>query len=281
MMSIVLPAYNEATVIARALTAILAQAAPGEFEVIVVCNGCRDDTAEVARRFGASVTVIETPVANKTHALNLGDQAARGFPRFYVDADVVVTPDVLRALARRLEKGDVLVCSPTGRMDATGSSWPVRQYFKVRSLLPSAREGVGGSGVYALSEAGRRRFDHFPEIVADDAFVRFQFAPRERETLSSAKSTVFAPRALKPLLSVRSRIYYGMMELSAVCPDRYHHEPTTNVVALLTLLKRPKLWAGVLIYSYVCVAARARAKRRSRVGGKVWQRDDTTRALRA
>ena len=56
MTSIVIAAYNEAAVIGRCLDALLAGAAPGEFDVTVVANGCTDDTAEVAapgRRTGA------------------------------------------------------------------------------------------------------------------------------------------------------------------------------------------------------------------------------------
>ncbi len=53
------PAHNEAAVIERCLGAILADAPPGTPEIIVVCNGCTDDTAARARKFGAGVTVIE------------------------------------------------------------------------------------------------------------------------------------------------------------------------------------------------------------------------------
>src|ERR1700739_295220 len=87
MISIVIPARNESAVIARTLRAITTDALPDELDVIVVCNGCTDDTATIARGFGTAARVIETAVGNKTHALNLGDQSARSFPRIYVDAD--------------------------------------------------------------------------------------------------------------------------------------------------------------------------------------------------
>ena len=91
MPSIIIPAYNEGQVIERCLDAVLADAKPGEFEIVVVCNGCKDDTAERARRYGDRVTVVETPVGSKIGALNLGDDHATRFPRFYVDADIQLT----------------------------------------------------------------------------------------------------------------------------------------------------------------------------------------------
>jgi glycosyltransferase involved in cell wall biosynthesis len=48
--SIVIPAHNEEAVIARTLATLLRTAMPREFEVIVVCNGCSDRTAETVRR---------------------------------------------------------------------------------------------------------------------------------------------------------------------------------------------------------------------------------------
>src|SRR5579872_5966672 len=108
MISIVIPAYNEERVIARLLRSVTSGAEPGELDVVVVCNGCTDDTAKLAAGVRPDVVrVIETGVGNKTYALNLGDKAASGFPRIYVDADVVVTLDTVRALASCLEGADV------------------------------------------------------------------------------------------------------------------------------------------------------------------------------
>ena len=167
----------------ESLRAITTGVPQEELDVVVVCNGCTDGTANTARRFGSAVRVIETDVASKVHALNLGDQAARSFPRIYIDADVVITADAIRALASRLEQGDVLAVAPTPNVDVTCSSLLVRAYFDIRSRLPSSREGIGGSGVYALSERGRSRFAEFPNLIADDMYVRVQFKPYERETL--------------------------------------------------------------------------------------------------
>jgi glycosyltransferase involved in cell wall biosynthesis len=278
MISIVIPAHNEGSVIARTLFAMTAGAEPDELDIIVVCNGCTDDTAALARKFGGPVRVIETEVASKVHALNLGDQAALSFPRIYIDADVVVTLEAIRALASRLEHGDVLAVAPLPHLELAGCSPLVKAFYEVRSCLPSAREGIGGSGVYGLSKAGRSRFDRFPQVVADDSYVRIQFSPEERETLSTITSTVFAPRRIKDLIAIKARAYYGNFELANLFPDLWKNRGESNNGALIQLLKRPALWMKIAVYYNVIVSARIQARNHINKRNFVWARDGTSRS---
>jgi glycosyltransferase involved in cell wall biosynthesis len=278
MISVIIPAHNESSVIARTLQAMTDGAEPGELDVVVVCNGCTDDTAAVARRFVPSVRVIETDIASKTHALNLGDEAAQGFPRIYADADVVISAETIRILARRLEQGDVLAVAPTPSFDLTGCSWPVRACFDIRSLLPSAQEGIGGSGVYALSDAGRRRFREFPTLTADDGYVRIQFLEEERETLRSARSTVFPPRTIKGLIATKTRAHYGSFELASRFPRLWRNRGESNNKSLIGLFKDPRCWPKLAIYCLVTTIAKHRAMNRLRSAISGWERDHTSRA---
>ena len=277
MISIVVPAHNESSVIARTLKPWVDGLGSEEISVVVVCNGCTDETAGIARRFGPTVRVIETDVASKTHALNLGDQNSSIFPRVYIDADIFITIDAIRALASRLELSDVLAVAPTPDIDLTGCSWPARLYFGIRCRLPSAHQGIGGSGVYALSEAGRRRFAQFPNVIADDTYVCLQFKPEERETLAGVKSTVFPPRTIRQLIAVRTRAYAGTFELARRFPALRVNRGKTNNRTLIGLFRESRLWPGLLIYCYVNILARGRAGLRSRTGASAWQRDDTSR----
>ena len=69
--SVVIPAHNEEVVLGRGLDGVLSGALLGEIDVVVVCNGCSDGTADVARSYGDRVRVIETPIPSKTHE-NIG-----------------------------------------------------------------------------------------------------------------------------------------------------------------------------------------------------------------
>ncbi len=53
--SVVIPAHNEARGIRRCLSALLDSARPGEFEIVVVANGCIDETASPQARAYLSV----------------------------------------------------------------------------------------------------------------------------------------------------------------------------------------------------------------------------------
>jgi glycosyltransferase involved in cell wall biosynthesis len=278
VISVVIPAHNESSVISRTLQAMTSGSQPNELDIIVVCNGCSDDTAQIARSVDPSVRVIETPLGNKTNALNLGDQLARAFPRIYSDADVVIALDAIRALAARLEKGDVLAVAPRPSFDFTGCSLVVRAFYDIKLRLPSQNEGIGGSGVYALSKIGRSRFGQFPNVAADDGYVRIQFKPDERETLALVSSIVFPPRRLKPLIAVRTRVYFGNLQLSRLFPGLFENRGDTNYVKLIKLIRFPFLWPKLLVYIYVNLIARRQARNLFRSNAFVWHKDATSRA---
>ncbi len=278
MISIVIPAHDESAVIARTLKAILDGSEQDELDIVVVCNGCTDGTASVARSFGSPVRVIETPVSGKTNALNLGDQAAYGFPRVYIDADVVLTINAIRELANALKDAEILAVAPTGQYDLRGCSWLVRAFFEIRSLLPSAQEGIGGSGVYALSEKGRLRFRQFPAVTADDGYVRIQFQPHERKTLPYVYSTVFAPRTLHDLMAQKTRAHYGSFELRQLFPDLWENRGESNNRSLLRLFARPQLWLSLSVYCFVMSLARRQARQRLESKHCNWERDNSSRS---
>jgi hypothetical protein len=208
----------------------------------------------------------------------LGDEVAVSYPRIYADADILLPIEAIRELARRLEHGDVLVVAPTANVDLSGCSWAVRACYEIRSLLPSAREGIGGSGVYALSKAGRQRFQEFPNLTADDGFVRIQFRPEERETISSVISIVFAPRTIKDLIVTKTRSQYGSFELARLFPDLWLNKGESNDSTLFQLFRYPTLWHKLIVYCFVTLTAKGRAKNRLRAGNFMWQRDESSRA---
>ena len=79
--TVIIPAHNEASVIDRCLGSIYNSIKPGEFEVIVVCNGCTDDTAKVVATRFPLVKLLETPIASKVDRVTAGGRAglARSF----------------------------------------------------------------------------------------------------------------------------------------------------------------------------------------------------------
>ena len=119
-MSVIVPAHNESRVIGRLLSQLLPAAQRGDLDIIVVANGCLDDTADIAASFQPAIRILSIPVASKRAALAAGDQAARFFPRVYLDADVEVRATDLMGLEKALQTPGVLAAVPHRVLDLAG-----------------------------------------------------------------------------------------------------------------------------------------------------------------
>lgn len=134
---LLIPAYNEE----RRIEPVLRDYAryfkenyPGKFQLVVVLNGCTDDTLGVVQRVSTeypSVTALEFPGAiGKGGALIEGLKLAPLAEIIgYVDADGATPPHALHDLARRIDEADCVI----------GSRW-----------LPGA--------VLHVEQSGRRQF---------------------------------------------------------------------------------------------------------------------------
>ena len=204
MTSIVIAAHNEALVIRRCLDALLAGTASSQLDITVVANGCTDATAQLAARAG--VRVLELPAPGKVAALNAGDAVAIGYPRIYLDADVVLPATGITALQDALTRSDgesarsALAATVRREVDVSRSPLLVRAYFAINSRLPVFQRSLFGRGVIALSEEGRARFQNFPDVVADDLFLDSLFSTAEKVVVDSVSSRVMAPRRTRDLV---------------------------------------------------------------------------------
>jgi glycosyltransferase involved in cell wall biosynthesis len=273
--SVVIAAHNEAAVVGRCLDSLLADAAPGEFDVTVAANGCTDATARVAADRG--VRVVELAEPGKPGALNAGDAVAVGFPRVYLDADIVLATAGLRALAAATG-GSCLAATARRELDLTGRPVLVRAYFAVNRWLPAFRTGLFGRGVIVLAEAGRARFEQFPDLVSDDLFLDSLFAADEKREVSEVPARIATPRRtahlIRRLVRVRGgntamRSAAGRGEVSAAVQPANRFAWLRNVV-----LRRP--WLAPAAVCYVAISLYAAVLARSRPD-RGWGRDDSSR----
>jgi len=101
LISVVIPAYNASKYLRKCLTHLRASTAP--HECIVVDDGSTDDSAEVAREFGAKV--IQTGGRRgPAHARNLGAKSATGDVLFFIDSDVCVYPDTVERVVANFKQ---------------------------------------------------------------------------------------------------------------------------------------------------------------------------------
>lgn len=119
LVSVVIPARNAAATLGEQLEALAAQRTARPYEVVVADNGSTDGTADVVRSYQGRVpglrVVDASHRAGANAARNAGVAAARGEAVLLCDADDVVDPGWLDALAGGLERA----AGVGGRLDRT------------------------------------------------------------------------------------------------------------------------------------------------------------------
>jgi hypothetical protein len=277
IVSIVVPAHNEEALIAANLRRLLAGTTLGEFDVIVVPNGCSDRTAEEARGV-EGVRVVESPAPGKIAALHLGDAHCRTFPRIYLDADVELDASSVRALVDAAAQPDVLACAPVPRLDLTGVSWLARRTHRVHDRLIAPNRALAGVGVYVITEAGHPRVFPMPQIISDDGWVHGSFAPHERRVVPEAVSVVRPARTVGAHLNRRVRVRLGNRQL--VAAGRAAPEGRLGLGHLVKLVRQRHV-SPIDAGCYLAVLAADRTLTRLRRDSAGWGSDSGSRSAAA
>ena len=162
-------------------------------------------------------------------------------------------------------------------MELSDASWPVRAYYDVWLSLPYCRAGLVGSGVYALSKEGRNRFDEFPDLIADDGYVRCLFNESERGVARGHYSIVTAPRSISGLLKIKTRSRFGRYQLREKYPEIMKNEEKDYRRAMKPFMSDIKSWPKVFVYVLINIVTRFRASRQMKNSISTWERDDSSR----
>ena len=133
MISIVIPAFNEEKFLPDCLRSLRNQDYKGEYEIIVADNGSTDDTAGIARKFGAKV--VPCPERKGVfYARQIGADAARGDIIAQADADTVYPRDWLRRIADQFASHPEVV-AVAGRFIYGNSPWWAKFEYLVRHIV--------------------------------------------------------------------------------------------------------------------------------------------------
>jgi len=270
--TVIIPANDEAAFIGPCLKDVLASSDTVPFEVIVVANGCTDATVSIARDIanGAQnparpVQVIETPSGGKPGALQLGDAAAQGATRIYLDADVRVGPGLIPALIAALDTGPPRYASGRPRV-APAQSRVTRLYARFWQSLPFFSTGVPGFGLFAMNGSGRARWGSWPDIISDDTFARLNFAPDERIQVPHSYSWPMI-EGLAGLIRVRRRQDRGVREIARRFPGLLRNADPGGRAGRHKARAALHDPAGFLVYAAVALATRWPAR-----GSTGWER---------
>jgi glycosyltransferase involved in cell wall biosynthesis len=153
MISIVIPAFNEAAAIAESIgslrAALAVSPATADAQILVVDDGSTDDTGRLASAAGA--TVIRHPHnVGYGQSLKTGIRAARHDTIVIIDADLTYPPEAIPELVAQLGQGfDMVVGARTGHhYEGSVYKGPLRQVlkflveFSAGRSIPDANSGL-------------------------------------------------------------------------------------------------------------------------------------------
>ncbi|MDE2111703.1 MAG: glycosyltransferase [Alphaproteobacteria bacterium] len=274
-LAVVVPAHNEQASIERALASILPQLEKND-RLIVVADNCSDNTARIAQRAGAEVTIRSNPnLRGKGYALDHGlrflEQTGAPDAVIFVDADCQLHHDCIKRLARtciqfrRPVQATYLMNAPSQlqKMASIVSfAWKVKDYVRPlgchRLGLPCQLAGSGMAFPWDVAQMVNLASDNLVEDVKQGLDLAMMgkfplFCPDAVVT-----SDVIAGKA--PSYSQRARWEHGTLSIMIDYIPRlfakFYEAPTFSLVAMaLDLTVPPLAFLALLLCAQLSVAA--------------------------
>jgi cellulose synthase/poly-beta-1,6-N-acetylglucosamine synthase-like glycosyltransferase len=198
--SLIVPAYDEAEVIAAKVANVLALDYPRQrLQLIVASDGSSDDTVARARAAGADL-VLELAPGGKVAALNAGAEAAEGEVLAFSDANCLWEPVALRRLVAPFADPEVgYVCGQVRFVDDAGDNlegayW--RYEMTVREMESELAGVTAGNGaIYAVRAA-----DYIPLAATGSHDLSFPFLLAKRGQRSLYAADARAAEKMVPTL---------------------------------------------------------------------------------
>lgn len=209
--SVIVPVRDDAPHLARFLAALDRQTRPPD-EVIVVDNASTDDSARIARDWGARV--VSEPTVGIPFAVAAGYDAAAGRYLVRADADTVPTDRWIEQLISALERdSDVVGVTGPGRFYALPRLVSVAtSAVYIGAYVAATHLALGHAPFFGTNLAFRKtwwnqvRNDvHLDTDVHDDMDLSFRVRPHERVVFARRIIVGMSPRPLAAASAVRWR----------------------------------------------------------------------------
>ncbi len=249
--SVIIPAYNEQSVIAMTVHGILASSYRN-LDVIVIDDGSQDDTFGVLQENfsrDARVTLIRVPNSGKANALNVGLQAARGEIVVALDADTQFNRDAIARLVRWFVDpavGAVAGNAKVGNRTNMITRWQALEYIVAQNLERRALAALGTMTVVPGAIGAWRKsavlaLGGFPgDTLAEDQDLTIALQREGHRVLfdSSAIAWTEAPDSFRGLAKQRFRWSYGTLQ----CLWKHRRMTLRLRYGALGMLALPQVW---------------------------------------
>jgi dolichyl-phosphate beta-glucosyltransferase len=233
IISLVFPTYNPGAVVERTWGELVQflKHAPGEWEVLFVCDGCTDGTparlTQLARGEGGRIRILSyAPNHGKGYAVRRGLEAARGDYRLFTDVDLAYSFEDMLRVAQALQGGAAVAIAS-------------RTHPESVMVLPTRLQGY----------AYRRHL----QSLAFSALVRALLPLKQQDTqaglkgLSAAAAQIVLPRlscngfGFDCELLTACQHYSLTVEEVPVCVRYEDRASTTGLAAMREMVK--ELWS--------------------------------------
>ena len=272
--SVIIAAFNEELAIGRTLEALLDMNYPA-YEVIVIDDGSSDRTSEIVGEYTklGPIRLLRKEVnEGKAMALNDALPICRGEIFLLIDADITVTPDILRYMVPHFSSGRVAAVTGNPRVANRGSLLKVLQAIEFSSIISMQRRAqriwgrvmtVSGA-VFALRRSAILDVGPFlPSMATEDIDLTWRLQMRFWDVRYEPNAVVWmqVPPNLRELWKQRRRWARGLAQVL----KRYRRVPTRwvwrrlwpvfyeSIISILwayTFLGITTYWAICLLVGY-------------------------------
>lgn len=260
LVSVIVPAFNEAKVIVRTIASLLASDYPN-FEIIVVDDGSTDGTYELSKEvFGKNplVSVFQKQNGGKAEALNFGWKKAKGEIIIGLDADTIFASGTIAALAHRFADeriGAVAGNAKVGNRINIVTKWQALEYvtsqnfdrraFASLNCITVVPGSVGAWRRSVLEEAGGFSSDTLAED--QDLTIQVRKLGYKIGYEEDAIGLTEAPDSLKNLAKQRFRWSYGTLQ----CMWKHKYALVNPRYGTLGFVAMPNVWLFQILFPLI------------------------------
>jgi peptidoglycan-N-acetylglucosamine deacetylase len=237
--AVLVPAYNEETVIAKTVQTLLGSTISGMLRIIVIDDGSSDRTAEVLRtQFSHidNVQLCSKPNGGKAAALNYGIQQTDAEVIVCIDGDTVLLPDAIEHLVRHFADPAVAAVAGAvyvGNQKNLITRFQALEYTMSQNLDRRAFDNFNAIGVVpgaigawrrqAVMDAG----GYSSDTLAEDADLTISLERRGWKVTYEPKALALteAPESVRGFLKQRFRWMFGTLQVA------YKHSDALSVRA--------------------------------------------------
>jgi cellulose synthase/poly-beta-1,6-N-acetylglucosamine synthase-like glycosyltransferase/peptidoglycan/xylan/chitin deacetylase (PgdA/CDA1 family) len=258
--SVLIPAFNEAKVIAGSVTRIL-ESSHASLEVIVIDDGSTDGTSDVVRRhFGSDprVILITLPNGGKARAINRGLLSAQGEILVALDADTHFEPATIARLTRWFSDktiGAVAGNAKVGNRINLLTRWQALEYIAAQNL---ERRALGAldcitvvpGAVGAWRRSALVKLGGFPtDTLAEDQDLTIAIQRAGYRAIFDADAVAWteAPDTVAGLAKQRFRWSFGTLQCLWKHAD-FTLRPRSGALGLVAL---PQAWLFQIVLGLV------------------------------